>query len=268
MTLRLAVPAHPGDKRDDLPRAPEGRPPGRSERGDRGRQPQRGGAGPLPASRLASARGVALLVPVGCTARAQGAWRVAPQPRRTSRPCISSSSTRRSGRAGCEQFYEAARGRRRRARCEGSRTARSQSTLASATGCVRSATRMGRSRLPGDEPRLDFPAARPPLPTRSTRPRRPFSSRSTASSAPSSACARSRTGSYRSNEARSGQLVDWRVDDAGHDASRARRDRHRRLLARIPSERRRRPRDRDRQSLAGRDDGGARASTPAPGRSA
>ena len=32
-----------------------------------------------------------------------------------------------------------------------------------------------------------------------------------------------------------GEFVDWRVDDAGHDAPRARRDRHRRVVARVPS---------------------------------
>ena len=56
----------------------------------------------------------------------------------------------------------------------------------------------------------------------------------------------------------SGQFVDWRGDDAGHDAARAGRDRRRRLVARVPPERRRRRRDRDRQPLAGRHDRGAR----------
>ena len=41
MIVRLCVPAFPGDKRSDLPRAPEGRSPGRSRGRGRSRQPQR-----------------------------------------------------------------------------------------------------------------------------------------------------------------------------------------------------------------------------------
>ena len=190
------------------------------------------------------------------SARAHGGWLRNPDPA-TSRPSIRSCSTRRSGRPDRRPSTTGTRSTTRRSPAA-SRTERSRSTPAFATCCARCATRTGRFVLPGDGPTARVPAPDRVrgrgLRGRGVRPRRDRRHRPRRA-----ARARARAdGSTRSSEARSGQLVDWRGDDAGHDAARARRDRHRRRLARVPPERRRRPRDRDRQPLAGRDDRGAR----------
>ena len=81
MTVRLATPAHPGDKETIFHAHQKVAHRAHRRRRDRGGEPQRRGAGARAAARLASARGPALLVPLGRPARAQGSRRLAPQPR-------------------------------------------------------------------------------------------------------------------------------------------------------------------------------------------
>ena len=115
MTVRLCTPAHPGRQGDDLPRASEGRAPRRSGRRDRGREPQRRGAGLEPLRALASDRGPALLVPLGGPDRAQGARRLAAQPRLRADPAPVLPRRGAPGRAR-RRVLRLVRGRRRGAR--------------------------------------------------------------------------------------------------------------------------------------------------------
>ncbi len=191
------------------------------------------------------------------SARASTAGGSATPTHGTSRPCTRSCSRRRSATAGSVPSTMATRSTTRRSPAD-SRTARSRSTPAFATCCVRCATRTGASSCPATGHHSRSPGRAP------SRTRQYAAEASVLVEidgivrAEQRVRALEREARARSSEARSGQLVDWRGDDAGHDAARARRDRHRRLLARLPSERRRRLRDRDRQPFAGRDDGGAR----------
>ena len=192
MTVRLAVPAHPGAKETIFHAhqkiAHRAHPAVEIE----AREPQRRGAGPPSPARLASPRGSALLVPVGRPGRAQGPpRRVAPQPR----PTVRADPAPDPARGGAARRPDPCLLRRRtrsttRRSPAGSRTARSRSTPAFATCCVRCATRTGASSCPATGRRSRSPG-RARSRTRHTPRRRPSSSRSTASSAPSSACVRS-----------------------------------------------------------------------------
>ena len=118
----------------------------------------------------------------------KAARRLAPQPAATSRPCTRSSSTRPTGRAASRRSTMRSRSTSARS-SRAWQTARLPSTRACATLFARSATTTGRSCSPTEHGGW-CSSARARSTTRRTPQSRRRSSRSTASCAPSSACAR------------------------------------------------------------------------------
>ncbi len=192
MTVRLATPADPGDK-ETIFHAHQKVAHRAHVRGrDRAREPQRRGPGARATPRLASDRGHALLVPLGRAARAQGARWLASQRGVTSRPCIELLLDAAFRERPPRRVLRLVRGRRRRARPwpRGRHARRRHAPARRAASALRrddGTLRPARRRSGGSRSR-----ARVPPTTRRTPQRRRFSSRSTASSAPSSACGRSR----------------------------------------------------------------------------
>ena len=248
MTVRLAAPAHPGDKETIFHAhqkvAHRAHPEVEIEAGNHNAEAN--GLDPLRAWHPLevlhfSFRSVAQLREQGTAAAGSATRRTEPTLHQ-----VLLDEAARDGRV--EAFYDALRGRRRRARARARRRARSPSTRACATRCARFATTTGRSCSPARTQRLAFP--------------RPSAAEDAAYAAEASVLVeidgivraeqRVRALERRLDALEQGPLgaLHWRADDAGHDAPRAGRDRHRRLVARVPSERRRRRRDRDRQPLA------------------
>ncbi len=250
----------PGRQGDDLPRPPEGGPSGRSRGHRRGGKPQRARPRPGSDSCLAPDRGAPLLVPIGLATHAQGRKAPGSGPRATSRRCTSSCSTMHFVPAALEDFYasfavtdealergvrdgslavdtrlrDALRALRER------RTARSAFPI----GCREPAVVPAPGRSRGRAVRGRGGGARRDRrcrPSRAARRR----VRGTAGGARAGAALRLR--------------IDWRDDEARHDAARPRRGGRDRGVARFPPERGRRLRRCHRQSLGGRDDGRARA---------
>ena len=193
MTVRLAAPAHPGDKETIFHAHQKVAHRGALRGRDRGGEPQRRGARAPAAPCLAPARGPALLVPLGRSARAQGGA-VAGSATAAYEPTLHQlllDEAFREGRLG--SLLRHVRGRRRRAR-PGSRGRHARRRHAPARRASRPPRRRRDVRAPGRAARrLAFRTPERRSTTRRTPPRRRCSSRSTASSAPSSACARSRT---------------------------------------------------------------------------
>ena len=202
MIVRLAAPAHPGDKetifhahqkvahRADADVEIER---GESQRRGAGLEPLRAWH-PLEVLHF-SFRSVAQL-----ERKARGGWLRNPTYEPTAHQVLLDEASR-DGRV-ASVLRLASRSTTRRSP-EVSPTARSPSTRVCATRCARSADEDGAFVLPGAGRRLAFP--RPSAADdAASRPRRPFSSRSTGSSAPSSASRRSRADSPRSSEGRSG----------------------------------------------------------------
>ena len=173
-------------------RSPTGRTP-RSRSRRETTTPRRPGSMPLRAWHPLEV--LALLVPLGRPARAQGARRLAPQPRLRADPAP--DPPRRGVPGGPRRcVLRDVRGRRRRARPR-SRGRHARRRHAPARRAARAPRRRRDVRAPrrGAAARVSSARARPT--TRRTRRRRRCSSRSTGSSAPSSACGRSRSDSAR-----------------------------------------------------------------------